>query len=632
MDDDDIDIVVGTHRPKIAFLLFLIVAGVTAAVIHKMIPRGTGNDEEAHKVLIVQEYSGGLAAYLSGFGFDAVTGSHGAWKNKVPEEMPELAGQEINLAEILAFADRYGYGFVAIESPERFNFSALDVEPAPTFDSHTRFAVLTTGDFAFPHVFSKNPEPSEVMGSRGLDLMRALFEQPQLAETLSPKDASMDAIKLRSLISPAIDEVLQLAELEKQVETILLETSDELRAPVAGGKGDIHLADKVSEGSSIIPLADGRAITVSQEVSLTSDNGIRLDLEVSRDWKLRALSPTAPLAAEERVACETLLGGTVDRSERLGSQGAHDGRTVLIRTVSSGTQLFAFDTGSGPCGLKPLGKLELSNDFSGRAAVGHDKVAVKWREDGRAQIEVVDTGTLHLRLGNFPSRGTKSLTWLDDRHLAIVTFDERPGVSLALLSLDRPDLVLDLHVPDRSEFYEVRPLLRNGHASLVVRTREGRTNRIERLDFNHGWAELFEQSELAITQQEGTADADDTVGDSGTPGPTILALDPIEEVVPTTVVEVESGMKPFDLSPHGDWVAYTSFAEGGKEVHLVRVPETGASPSAPITLTSDDFYDRDVRFSLDGKRLFWRTEHELGGVNGTLYSLRAVELSTLVGK
>lgn len=628
MEHDDIDIVVGSHRPKIAFLMFLIVAGVAAAVIHKLTPRGTGNDEQGEKVLIVQEYSGGLAAYLGGYGFDAVTGSLTTWKSKIPEEMPELVGVDIQLPEILAFADRYGYGFVAIESPERFDFTGLEIDPAPSFDEYTRFAVLTAGDFAFPHVFSKNPKPSEIMGSRGLDLMGALFEQPQLKETLSPKDASMDAIKLRSIIAAAIDEVTQLKSLEAQVETILLKTSDSLRAKISGDKGDIHLVDKVSEGSSIIPLADGRAITVSQEVSLTSDNGIRLDLEVSRDWKLRALRAGAPMTAEARKTCESLLGGTIERSERLGSEGSRDGKTVLIRTVSKGTQLFSFDKSAGPCGLKELGTVELSDQFRGHLAVGYDKVAAKWREDGRTIVEVRDVGELNLRLGNFPSRGAKSLTWLDKRHLALVSYGDGPGVSLILLSLDRPDLVLEMRVPERADFYEIHPLSSDANGSLVIRTGERGVNRIERLDFNHSWSELFAQANMDNAVERS---AEELNVDGQYQGPAVVLLDPVEEVLPTSVVEVDSGMKPFDLSPNGQWVAYTSFAEGGKEVHLVRVPGKGDSPTAPIAITQDEFYDRDVRFSLDGKRLFWRTEHELGRVNGTLYSVRGIELEGFVG-
>ncbi len=617
---DEIEAVVGNQRKKIWVLVGIAGLGVAGVAAYRMIPRGIGQPEEADKVLIVHDMGGGSAAYLGGYGFEAVTGSFEAWQKGIPEKWPEMAGKEIGLPEIMAFADYGGYGYVAFENPERFDFSVLEVEPAPSYDAHTRFAVLSAGDFAFPHAFTKNPEPSAVMDGRGLDLMRALFEQERIAETLDPGGASMDGVQLRSRISRAVDEIEQLAVLEEKVEKIRFETIEALQPKSPTKDAQIRLADGVTEGSSALPLADGRVLLVSQAVSMTSENGIRLDMEVSRDYSLRALPIEGSGDADSRQACPEFLSGSLPRAERLATEGARDGSAVLVRTATEGFHLWSFDAKAGPCGLKDAGALEMPEDWGGYAAVEGTQVATKVLEDGEAVVDVVDIEGGHRRLGFVPSEGTKSLTWLDDKHLVLVSYADWQTVGLVFLSVDRPDLALEMRVPALSNIYELQPVSGGDQPVLIVRTREGGTNELVRLDFKRSWDDFFESpARLAGSEDRVREDL-----------PTVVQIDPVV-AQPTTIVSIEAEMKPFDVSPDGKWATYTSFADDRKEVSLVAIPAAGGEKQAPLPVTRDELYDRDVRFTRDGKRLVWRTEHELGDVNGTLYSVRSVELADLIG-
>lgn len=628
---DEIEAVVGNQRKRIYLLVGVAAAAIGIGAALQLMPRPRGADEEGHKVVIIDDDAGGLAAYLGGYGFEAITGDLDDWKASIPEKAPQLIEGEVGLEEVFAFADEYGYGYVVVENPARLDYAGLDIEPAPSFSESDSFAVFSVGDFGFPSLMTVSPPSSEVMSSRGIDLLRTLFLQEKLAETLQPEDASMDGITLRSKLSKAVDLLEQLAVLDDKVAQIQTDTRNELEAKTAMGNGKIKVLDEIHEGSSFHPLADGRLMQISQAVSLTSENGIRLDLEPGRTFSLSALPAGAAMSPEARQPCAELFGGTLDRAERLGTESARDGSAALIQTVSDGTHLFTFDAKAGACGLKDEGKVDIPDAARGYIAVSQKRVATKTREDGLAIVDVLDPGGGNTRFGFVPTVGTKSLAWLDERHLVFLNYVEVPAdapegtpeLALVFLSLDRPDLALELRVAGLDEVYEIfaLPSVEKGKAkpSLIVRTRSGYTNELQRVDFGvDGWDALFENPprDPALADLE----RDDL--------PTVVHLD-IGAVESTRVLSVDHATKPFTVSPDGKWAALTTWSDGGKEVLLVAIPPRGGATNAPIVVTDDEWYDRDPAFTRDGKRLVWITEHELGDVDGKVWSIRGAEMAGL---
>ena len=217
----DLEALRRSGRGKVITLLLLLVAALGAAGWFFFLRKqGTGNPEDPAKVLIVAR-TRGYSIVLTDAGFEAAEGTLEAWELKAKEEVPNL--ETTGVEAIMTLADRFGYGFVVFENPQEIDFSALDIEGGvPELPEHVRFAVLSAGDFAFPHVMTVNPKPSEVLRGSSVVILQALFLQEQLAETLPDAESpSIHAIQLRDRLSEAIERLGQIPEAEKMAEKIV---------------------------------------------------------------------------------------------------------------------------------------------------------------------------------------------------------------------------------------------------------------------------------------------------------------------------------------------------------------------------------------------------------------------------
>src|SRR5690606_24130546 len=142
--------------------------------------------------------------YLEKWGFIAQEGRLKTMVDELKEKLPEAT--ETGPAAVLKLADWAGFAYVAFEDPASLDFSGLEIDGGvPSFAPHHRFAVISAGDYAFPHRLTVNPEPSEFMNGPELDLLGALFAQEPLASTLrdDPRNTP-DIIVLRTQVQDGI--------------------------------------------------------------------------------------------------------------------------------------------------------------------------------------------------------------------------------------------------------------------------------------------------------------------------------------------------------------------------------------------------------------------------------------------
>ncbi|HEY8375364.1 MAG TPA: hypothetical protein VIK91_02695, partial [Nannocystis sp.] len=199
----DLDVLRRSHRGKfVALGALLLAAG--GLVYWNQRPGPIGNREQPERVLVVPASHWRYRPYLEKWGFTAQEGRMQTMVDELREKLPDAT--ETGPAAVLKLADWAGFAYVAFENPAALDFSGLDIDGGvPTFEPHHRFAVVSAGDYAFPHKLTVSAEPSEYMSGPELDLLSALFAQEPLASTLrdDPKSGP-DVIVLRTKVQEGI--------------------------------------------------------------------------------------------------------------------------------------------------------------------------------------------------------------------------------------------------------------------------------------------------------------------------------------------------------------------------------------------------------------------------------------------
>ena len=291
----DLEVLRSSHRGKFVTLgVLLAAAGGLWWFYNRTGP--IGNDEDPSHVLVVTQSHVRYKPYLEQWGFVAQEGRLQTMEEEAKEKFPEeaIAG----VPAILKLADWAGYAYVAFENPKNVDWTGVEVEGGiPSFEPHQRFAVVSAGDYAFPHKLTVNAKPSEVMRGADLDLLSALFAQEPLAGTLreDPKNPP-EVMVLRG----SLEEGIQRLGAVKDAESTVAKIADKARALLVDkeqGDPKPAMLGGIHESLNAIALADGSTLVLARQVHFSS-TGYKAELELDRNWEFSYLpAGAAPAAA-----------------------------------------------------------------------------------------------------------------------------------------------------------------------------------------------------------------------------------------------------------------------------------------------------------------------------------------------
>ncbi|MEM6290801.1 MAG: hypothetical protein AAGA54_06030 [Myxococcota bacterium] len=624
VDAGDLDALRGSDRGKIVVLCAVLVAALGAAAWFIFFDQeGIGTPERADKVLVVRTpRSRGFSAVLGEDGFDAAEGELQDWVAKAHKELDEVPeGTDVEV--VMRLADRFGYGYVVFEEPQSVDFSGVEIDEIPDMPEHVRFAVLSAGDFAFPHRMTVNPEPSAVLRRVDISLLQALFAQEVLAESLPDNaGASVSAIQLRSKLKEA------LAGLE------LIDTAeglaDKIRGQVAAaldderGRAKPVVLASVDESGTATALANGGVLTSTRQFSIVSDDGIRADLEPARE---ESLWFSAAASADDRVACSALLGGSISTAESPRFRFSEDGGGLLLDTQTHGPQLWTLDgAAEQPCSWVRRGSVPPSQlDDVQRTMVHADGLVARVGTSLDAvSIEVVRPGTdTPASLIRLPSLTLRDVAWLQTDVLAATGDDD----VLYLISTAPDAPIVAIAPPGLGRNTSLHEVARLSTRSLVL-TVGSDPRRLVRLDANADWSTLFvapavEPGVEAEAEDEDEAEAEDGALDEDVLTPVWADVAALR----TTVLTREGWVSQPTASADGATVAFTlqdpALDDPGRgddsEIAVV-----SASGGPLQMLTRNVLRDRAPALTADGRWVLFQTRVELPRSNWRISVPRAV--------
>jgi hypothetical protein len=414
----DLETLRRSGRGKIVVLGVLIAGALGAAAWTFLRRGGTGNPEEAGKVLVVTRGTHvGSSIVLKDVGFETGEGTLPAWVNKAKDEVPELEVEGIEA--VMELADRFGWGFVLFESPGEVDFSALEFEGGPpTIPADAKWAAVSVGDFAFPHVITFNPAPSKVLRDGTLPMLQALFEQKQLAALRKPESLAVDQLQLRDKLEEALRRLDQVPEAEKMAEKVVRDLDKALAEGERVEPKPARVGETL-ESLTARPLADGSVLSIGRTLEVVTRDAVRADLDLGdREQFLVGAAMAEPSA---RVPCTSLAEGGVAVGDWRSIQWSDDGSTALLSTLGNGDSLWTLDaTKAGACAWTKLGAVERGRSgLDGPAVLGPGGAMARVGfVDGLGVISVTRPGEPEVVLGMLESTVLSQLVWIDGDHLA----------------------------------------------------------------------------------------------------------------------------------------------------------------------------------------------------------------------
>lgn len=620
----DIEVLQSGNRSKLVALAAIVAIAGGAYWMTRGGP--IGQREEASSILIVTRGAFHYRHAMEDLGFRVLEQREEAFVAKAREVMPEL--EETGAAAILKLADFGGYGYVAFEDPAAVDFAGLEVAGGlPTFTAEDRFAVISAGDFAFPHKLTVTPERSDVVPGVDLDLLTALFEQDVLAKARSddPKNPP-EVLIVQNTLEAAIERVNAIAEAERTIGKILegsrtLLTTDEKGTPAPTLLGDL------SESVHAIALADGNVLLPTRAAKFFSKNGLSADLDLDETWRFLHAPPTGG----ERRVCEGIFGGAFDQpGRRPRLRNAPEGDALLVDTGAE-LRLFTLEAGGPPCNFVDRGEIPRTRGRGDDPGAPHVSGAVaRARSEGS---DVVDAVVEVLRPGGEPPLdllrstrvGVGAPVWIDGDHLAVIVNyrESAAGQSVLFLSKNHPGVALEVGPQTFAGSYDVFAAAAvPGTAErpeLVVSTAGPHFPRLFRLDLPGPLAGLFDAAIAAAPPLAADADADAPADVR------ILALDPA--TLSAVQLTEEGSVSDPVVSADGQWVTFAvrgldSERDGDDEIGLARVhgePEQR-------TLTSNALEDHSPMFTGDSKHVVFRTKYPIQRTTWTLTTARSLAL------
>ncbi len=595
-------------------VLGVLLAGALGAAAYSFVKRGgTGNPEDPGKVLVVTSGSRiGYSVVLKDVGFEAAEGTLPAWVDKAKDEVPELDKEGV--AAVMELADRFGWAYVAFEQPSEVDFSGLDIDEVPTLDKDTKWAVLSAGDFAFPHVMTVSPAPSKVLRDGSVPLLQALFAHEQLSVLRDPKTVPVERLQLRDRLEEAMHRLDQVPAAEQMAEKIVLKVREQL---TDGERAEPKptLVGEALESGSTHPLPGGNLMTVSRTIELVTRDAVRADLELGKQHRFLFGAPQIEPGA--RTACTALAGGELEVGDLSNALWSIDGSVVVLDTLAEGETLWRFDPAQGSCGWTRshvLAKHRAGLDGTPKPW-GNGHVARIGHVDGLAVVSVVAPDGTEQVLGMLDSTRLSDLAWLDDTHLAALAVNEYDGNSaLVLLSTKEPMKVLTIAeggIPGGVGLDSLAAV--PGKPAIVVASL-GPANKLYRLDLAQPLAQLFATPPVVagVTPLE-------------LPGrPTVHPLD--VATVTATALTHKGSISDAVVSADGKWVAYATRgddtdpdADSDNEIAIAAVDGSGSR-----LLTRNGVADTDPYFTSDGKFVVFETRVELPKTDWTITAPRLV--------
>lgn len=626
----DLEALQRSGRGKVLALLLMLAAALGAAGWFFFLRKhGIGNKEDPAKILVVAR-SRGYSLVLADVGFEAHEGTFEAWEQKAKEEVPEL--DTTGLEAIMTLADRFGYGYVVIEKPQDVDFSKLDLDgDVPEMPAHVQFAVLSAGDFAFPHVMTVNPKPSDVLRGSSVVILQALFLQPRLKDALPENTAaSIEAVQLRDRLREAIDRLAQIPEAERMAETIVGQVRRQLEEEERADTKP-SLVGMPLESGSPYTLANGELLAITRGFQVVTRDAVRADLALDDVERLFIGAPgTEP---DARSKCEAIATGEISVNESPRYWVAEDGAAVMLQTLGAGLQLFTLDATKPGCAFTAKGKVSAPTPGLGDAVIaGHGQVARVGSVGGQAVVTVVTAGQDdELMLGMLDDASLDEVAWLDERHLVAVGSGPE-GAGVFFFDVQDPMRVLRLPgsaLENANAVHEVA-VGKRGPRPVVVVTAGDLPRKLYRLDLPVDLGELFTTPPAAAPA---AAPVDPAVapelavpvGDREARGlPAIVTLDPNRFV--TLALTHEGSVRSPSLSLDGSRVAFELRGEAFDPT-APDDPEIATAPTAGgslAVLTRNALRDEDPRLTPNGSHVVFHTRVEIPRTDWVVSAPRVV--------
>lgn len=594
----DLEALRRSGRGKLLALAFVLLAALAGAAWFMFLrPQGIGNREEANKILVVR--AGGVAGYstaLARGGFDAAEGELDDWVDKAHAELEEVPeGTDVQV--VLTLADRFGYGFVVFEHPEEVDFSGLDIASIPAFEPHVRFAVLSVGDFAEPHVMTVNPAPSKALRRPYISLLQALFEQAPLAEALpSNTSASVDAIQLRSKLDDALAD-LQLVETAELLTHEVMAEAERILADERASSKPIRLGAALDSGNASAALGGG-VIVSTRGYTVVTDDGIRAELSPASEENLWF---SRQLGVEGRGLCESVGGGAFSSLESPRFTFADDGGAVVVETLTDRERLWTDESAVG-CDFVAKGTLPETtlDDVSLTLPSRGGYVARVGTTHGEASVELIEMNTADraTKLVELTGVALRDVAWIsssalaatgDDGLLYLLPAGTESPLSVALTGIGRdPTLYEVARVSDQA----------------LVLTVGASPRQIVVVDAGRPWTALFAEPP-ALPVPEASTDAEVVP-------PIAIELDPTGF---STKILTRAGTATEPVaSPDGTAIAFTmrdrTLDDPGKgdDTEIARVSVEDGSLEL---LTRNTLRDHSPHFTADGAWVLFDTRLEL---------------------
>lgn len=464
--------------------------------------KGIGGAEDPAKVLVVRSSDMvGWSGVLDDGGFDAAEGTLEHWARRAKDEIPELEVDGIEA--VMTLADTFGYGYVVFDSPQNVDFSALEIEGKPdTFPEHVEFAVVSVGDFAFPHQMTVNPEPSKAIQSFEISLLQALFAQEQLAVARpdNEEDAGLAQVQLRDRLANAVDELAKLPQAEKLAEKV---SGDTLRLLLDGERATPRpkLLGPPLQSAMPIPLPNGDVLSIARDYRVVTSNGVTADLSAEEEEQfLFGPADGDPMA---RKPCEALAGGKISLTDQGAPKywASTDGAALVVERTMGASALYVWKDGEAGCAFVEAGELEGSTFDGDAPPIPHrsGRVARTVDLDTGVGVSIWENGKPPRTLGPVDDSDLSPPIWLSDSTLAVIGDDD-----IVLFDLAHPDapLRVDPSIFARAgddghgrapQVSELAPIPGRADGVLVALS----DGRLLVLGFDRPWSALFDDPPLA---------------------------------------------------------------------------------------------------------------------------------------